>query len=81
MEVHEANGRFVEALQKRQKHNPVVDQVGDIILEYVAHFTPFVQYGAHQIVGKSIFETEKSTNPDFAAFVQVSCYLCFSLWH
>ncbi|KAI8342756.1 CNH domain-containing protein [Chlamydoabsidia padenii] len=72
MEVHEANSRFVEALQKRQKHNPVVDQVGDIMLEYVAHFSPFVHYGAHQIIGKSIFETEKSTNPEFANFVQTT---------
>ncbi|CAO3599660.1 unnamed protein product [Absidia cylindrospora] len=72
MEVYEANSKFVEALQKRQKRSPVVHQVGDIVLEYVAHFTPFVQYGAHQIVGKSTFETEKSTNSEFAAFVQAT---------
>ncbi|ORZ13608.1 hypothetical protein BCR42DRAFT_67188 [Absidia repens] len=72
LEVYEANGKFVEALQKRQQANPVVDQVGDIILEYVAHFAPFVQYGAHQIIGKSTFETEKSTNPEFFAFVQMT---------
>ncbi|KAI8081492.1 CNH domain-containing protein [Halteromyces radiatus] len=72
MEVYDANKQFVEALQQRQKASPVVYQVGDIILQYVAHFTPFVQYGAHQIIGKSIFETEKSTNPEFAAFVQAT---------
>ncbi|KAI8328261.1 CNH domain-containing protein, partial [Chlamydoabsidia padenii] len=72
LQVYETNNRFVQALQARQKLGAVIHQVGDIVLEHVVHFTPFVDYGAHQIIGKSIFQTEKSTNPDFAAFVETT---------
>jgi hypothetical protein len=49
----------------------VVDRIGDILLDVVPHFAPFVSYGAHQLYGKYEFEKEKSSNPAFAAFVEV----------
>lgn len=71
LEVKEVNAQLAAALEARQKEKHVVDQVGDIMLQYVALFGPFVQYGAHQMVGKYVFEKERSMNPAFAQFVEV----------
>ncbi|KAI8071775.1 CNH domain-containing protein [Gongronella butleri] len=71
-ELQGVNQRLLKALQQRQKRNRVVDSIGDILLEHAAHFAPFVKYGAHQIIAKSCFETEKSTNPAFTRFVQTT---------
>ena len=65
------NIRLRDALNKRQKSYAVVEQIGDILLEAVPNFAPFVSYGAHQLYGKYEFEKEKSTNPLFAQFVEV----------
>ncbi|KAH9851921.1 CNH-domain-containing protein [Lenzites betulinus] len=64
------NTRLRDALNKRQKSYAVVEQIGDVLLEAVPHFDPFVSYGAHQLYGKYEFEKEKSTNPEFARFVE-----------
>ena len=63
------NIRLRDALTKRQKQRAVVGEIGDILLEHVAHFEPFVKYGSHQLYGKYEFEKEKNSNPAFAAFV------------
>ena len=65
------NTRLRDALNKRQKSYAVVEQVGDILLESIPHFSPFVSYGSHQLYGKYEFEKEKSSNPAFSAFVEV----------
>ena len=74
------NTKLRDALNKRQKSYAVVEQVGDILLEAIPHFSPFVSYGSHQLYGKYEFEKEKSSNPGFAAFVEVrrTSYLLFS---
>lgn len=74
------NTRLRDALNKRQKSHAVVEQIGDVLLEAVPHFSPFVSYGAHQLYGKYEFEKEKSSNPAFAQFVEVDLlapYLSF----
>jgi RHO1 GDP-GTP exchange protein 1/2 len=65
------NTRLRDALNKRQKSYAVVERIGDILLEAVPHFGPFVSYGAHQLYGKYEFEKEKSSNLAFAQFVEV----------
>jgi RHO1 GDP-GTP exchange protein 1/2 len=65
------NTKLRDALNKRQKSYVVVEQIGDILLEAVPNFGPFVDYGAHQLYGKFEFEKEKSSNPAFAQFVEV----------
>lgn len=40
------------------------------MLEHVCNFQPFVDYGAHQVIGKFYFELEKKRNPLFAQFVE-----------
>lgn len=69
LEVHAVNSKLAELLTKRQKQQDIVDRIGDIFLEMVPHFQPFVKYGAHQLYGKYEFEKEKSSNPAFAKFV------------
>jgi hypothetical protein len=65
------NTRLRDALNKRQKSYAVVERIGDILLDAVPHFGPFVSYGAHQLYGKYEFEKEKSSNMAFAQFVEV----------
>jgi hypothetical protein len=66
------NTRLRDALKKRQKREPVVERVGDVLADAVPHFGPFVSYGAHQLYGKFEFEKEKAANPAFAAFVETT---------
>ena len=73
LEVYAVNVRLCELLNKRQKQAHVVDHIGDIFLDLVPHFGPYVKYGAHQLYGKYEFEKEKGSNPAFAKFVDVSC--------
>jgi hypothetical protein len=72
-EILSVNMVLAEKLTKRQKQAHVVPRVGDILLEQVQRFEPFVTYGAHQLFGKYEFEKEKGSNPAFQKFVDVSC--------
>ncbi|BGO88532.1 hypothetical protein NBRC10512_003370 [Rhodotorula toruloides] len=69
LEIYAVNVRLADLLNKRQKQAHVVDHIGDIFLDMVPHFAPFVKYGAHQLYGKYEFEKEKGSNPAFAKFV------------
>ena len=66
------NSKLRDAFNKRQKSFAIVERIGDIMLDIVPQFTPFVSYGAHQLYGKFEFEKEKSQNPAFQKFVDVS---------
>jgi len=68
-EVYMVNSRLAEALTRRQQKDPVVRNVGDIFLDWVPHFSPFIKYGANQLFGKYEFEHEKRTNQAFSRFV------------
>jgi len=69
-EVHSVNSRMANALTRRQQQNPVVRNVGDIFLEYVPQFGPFIKYGANQLFGKFEFEKEKGSNSAFSRFTE-----------
>ncbi|KAJ1306998.1 hypothetical protein OPQ81_007978 [Rhizoctonia solani] len=69
-DILDVNRRLSDLLTKRQNAYPIVETIGDIFLEIVPHFQPFIQYGKHQLYGKYEFEKEKSTNPTFATFVE-----------
>jgi hypothetical protein len=71
-DILDVNHRLRELLTKRQKAYHIVETIGDIFLEMVPHFDPFVHYGKHQMYGKYEFEKEKSMNPEFAAFVETT---------
>jgi RHO1 GDP-GTP exchange protein 1/2 len=70
-DIISVNVRLRDALNKRQKSYAVVEKIGDILLDAVPHFAPFVDYGSHQLYGKYEFEKEKNSNPAFAQFVEV----------
>lgn len=70
-EIHSVNIKLAEALTRRQKTQPVVNSIGDLLLKFIPDFGPFVKYGAHQLYGKYEFEKEKGSNPAFAKFVEV----------
>ncbi|KAH1594398.1 hypothetical protein KXX34_002152 [Aspergillus fumigatus] len=70
LEVLKVNGALCEALNSRQKESPVVKTVGDIFLQHIPNFDPFIKYGANQLYGKYEFEKEKASNPAFARFVE-----------
>ncbi|KAK5656198.1 hypothetical protein OQA88_4959 [Cercophora sp. LCS_1] len=67
--IHAVSSRFAKALTERQQKSPVVQHIGDIFLEFVPQFEPFIYYGAKQLEGKFEFENERSINKDFAKFV------------
>jgi hypothetical protein len=67
--IHGVSSRFADALTERQRKQPVVQCVGDIFLEYVPQFEPFITYGSNQLAGKYEFENERSLNPYFSKFV------------
>lgn len=70
-DIINVNVRLRDALNKRQKSYAVVEKIGDILLDAVPHFAPFVNYGSHQLYGKYEFEKEKNSNLAFAQFVEV----------
>ncbi|KAI8605082.1 CNH domain-containing protein [Dissophora ornata] len=69
-DVYAVNSKLGEALLKRQATYSVIPEVGDIFLEHVINFSPFVLYGANQIEAKYEFEHEKNTNSAFSKFVE-----------
>ena len=68
-EVYMVNSRLADSLTRRQQASPVVRNIGDIFLEYVTRFSPFIKYGANQLFGKYEFEKEKASNLAFSRFV------------
>ncbi|MBE7181991.1 MAG: hypothetical protein INR71_12440, partial [Terriglobus roseus] len=68
-EVYKVNARLADALTRRQQQSPVVFNVGDVFLEWVPKFAPFITYGRSQMFGKFEFENEKRSNPAFSRFV------------
>ncbi|KAI5861073.1 CNH-domain-containing protein [Durotheca rogersii] len=68
--IHSVSSRFAKALTDRQQKNPVVKNLGDIFLEIVPQFEPFILYGSKQLEAKFEFENERSSNPYFAKFVE-----------
>ncbi|KAM6535168.1 RHO1 GDP-GTP exchange protein 2, variant 2 [Fusarium falciforme] len=67
--IHTVSSRFASGLTTRQQKEPIVHNIGDIFLEYVPQFEPFILYGSKQLEGKFEFENERSVNSYFAKFV------------
>lgn len=74
-DVYAVNSKLGEALLKRQQAYSIIPEVGDIFLEHVINFSPFVLYGANQIEAKYEFEQEKNNNSAFSKFVEVQSAL------
>lgn len=67
--IHTVSSRFANTLTSRQQKEPIVNNIGDIFLEYVPGFEPFILYGSKQLEAKHEFEQERGHNPYFSKFV------------
>jgi len=67
--LHTVSSRFAKALTERQQKHHVIPNLGDIFLEFVPQFEPFILYGSKQLEAKFEFESEKGQNPFFSKFV------------
>jgi hypothetical protein len=67
--IHGVSSRFAKSLTDRQQKAPIVHNVGDIFLDFVPQFDPFIIYGSKQLEAKFGFENEKAINPQFSRFV------------
>lgn len=67
--IHTVSSRFAASMTTRQQKEPIVYNIGDIFLDYVPQFEPFIWYGSKQLEGKFEFENERSINPYFSKFV------------
>ncbi|RDW62224.1 hypothetical protein BP6252_11657 [Coleophoma cylindrospora] len=67
--IHAVSSRFADSLTERQRKQPVVYSIGDIFLQFVPQFEPFIVYGSNQLAAKFEFENERSLNPYFSKFV------------
>ena len=69
-EIYSISCRFLKKLEARQKESIIVDKIGDVFLEFVQDFHPFVEYGAQQVYAKNILDQERTNNPELARFLR-----------
>lgn len=67
--VYKVNVALISALSRRQQESLIVREIGDVMLQYVSRFEPFVSYGANQPYAKYELDKEKCINPAFAKFI------------
>ncbi|AMD18529.1 HBL373Cp [Eremothecium sinecaudum] len=67
-DIYSVNRRFLNALNERQKASPIVEGIGDVFLQFIPFFEPFILYVASRPYAKYLIETQRSVNPYFARF-------------
>ena len=72
MEIYDFHVQMFNAFQVRQAKNPIVSSIGDVMLDFVDRFDPFIEYGASQYNARYLLDQERATNTAFAAFAKVS---------
>ncbi|CDH56451.1 rho guanyl nucleotide exchange factor [Lichtheimia corymbifera JMRC:FSU:9682] len=70
MAIHQVNHRFLSALRVLQEENPIVAQIGDVVLDFVMQLEPFLLYGARQHEAKYMLDQERVNNKKFAVFAE-----------
>ena len=78
-ELYNINSKLKRKLIARQNEDYIVHSVGDIFLNIVDEFYPYVDYGAGQILAKFLMDEEKNNNPEFAKFLKVISYFVRAL--
>lgn len=62
---------FSEALTRRQQlQKPVIETIGDLFLEYVTNFEPFVRYSGNKVFASFEHERQQQVNPRYARFLE-----------
>ncbi|KAI9332638.1 Dbl homology domain-containing protein [Pilaira anomala] len=67
-DIRRITSALTKDLTAKQDKHTIIPAVGDILLNHVKEFQPFVTYGEHQIIGKHAYELEKKRNPKFQQF-------------
>ncbi|KAI7868800.1 hypothetical protein BDF14DRAFT_1880777 [Spinellus fusiger] len=68
--IRDINAQLVTVMRTRQKEQPVISHIGDLLLEFIADFEPFIKYGTRQHEAKFELEHERIINPEFERFAQ-----------
>ncbi|KAI8143965.1 hypothetical protein BJV82DRAFT_610038 [Fennellomyces sp. T-0311] len=68
MEIYDLHVQLLTAFQERQSRSYVVNNIGDVMLEFVDRFDPFIEYGSSQYNAKYVLEQERTVNRAFADF-------------
>lgn len=76
-DIYMINIRLLRSLQSRQNQHPVIYQIGDILLNFVIDFEPYITYGSKQYEAKFALQNERYINSNFNAFVEVRTNHCF----
>ncbi|OZJ04392.1 hypothetical protein BZG36_02413 [Bifiguratus adelaidae] len=71
-DVYAVNYELSQDLQRLQSAKAIVDEIGDVMLQHVDGFEPFIWYGAHQKAGRYAFQMERAQNPVFQEFVEAT---------
>ncbi|KAK4511309.1 uncharacterized protein ATC70_012524 [Mucor velutinosus] len=71
-DIYRINIQLLRALQERQSQHSIIHQVGDILLDFVIDFEPYISYGLKQYEAKFALENERFINPNFDAFVEAT---------
>ncbi|CAI5756552.1 unnamed protein product [Candida verbasci] len=59
-----------EALIKRQQQQkPVVETIGDVFLDYIGQFEPFIKYSGNKVFASFEHERQQSVNMKYARFL------------
>ncbi|CAI2166631.1 17036_t:CDS:10 [Funneliformis geosporum] len=70
-EIRKHNKVMLDRLQKLQKENYVVNNIGDIFLECALEFgNDYVIYNGHFPLSDNIIKIEKARNPEFKRFLE-----------
>jgi hypothetical protein len=67
--IYAINVRLMTALLDRQKERLVVHAIGDIMVDFVMDFEPYIKYGARQHEAKYALEHERYINPRLDWFI------------
>ncbi|KAI7890788.1 Dbl homology domain-containing protein [Mucor mucedo] len=69
-DIERVSSALSKDLTSRQDKHTIIPRIGDILLNHVKDFQPFVIYGAHQIIGKHEYELEKKRNVKLQQFAE-----------
>jgi hypothetical protein len=70
-ELVSITNRFSKSLNARQiQDRNIVSRVGDIFLDHINYFEPFVAYGAHQLFAKFTLDREMENNIKLREFLE-----------
>lgn len=61
---------FSEALTKRQQQQkPVIEAIGDVFLDHVGNFEPFIRYSGNKVFATFEHERQQQVNIKYARFL------------